>query len=173
MTNYKKAVKKLISEFQLSPTRVDVENLANRLGVSIIEKSLEDSTSGLLITNQANSSYIVINKNHSPRRKRFSIAHELSHYFLHKNSADVFIDDLMTFHRDSNSSTGEDKKEIQANQLAAELLMPEEWVKNEVGQRFIDLHEEENIKELADKFDVSIQAMAFRLLNLNLLHRSF
>ncbi len=56
-------------------------------------------------------------------RKRFTLAHELGHYFLHKDKIDGIHQDTVLF-RDSN----EDKLGIEyaANDFASELLLPTE-----------------------------------------------
>lgn len=35
---------------------------------------------------------IIVNQNHKPVRQRFTIAHELAHFFLHKDSKSSFHD---------------------------------------------------------------------------------
>lgn len=56
-----------------------------------------------------------------PSRERFSIAHELGHFFLHKNI--MFSCDLkdLSFWKQEE---GNKKREFEANQFASELLMP-------------------------------------------------
>lgn len=165
-------VDKLLSDYKLISLPIDVEELASKCGVETIRKALDNNISGLLVTLKSGSSYIVINSIHSSTRQRFSIAHEFAHYLLHKNTADVFVDNSVFF-RDTRSSTGHDRKEVQANKLAAELLMPEKFIIKEVGKSFIDLHDEAKLIELANKFDVSSHAMTIRLDNLKLLNRVF
>lgn len=65
---------------------------------------------------------------------------------------------------------GEIKQEREANAFAAALLMPKNMVLREVQKFHFDLAgEDENmIKKLADKFEVSTQAMTYRIANLNL-----
>ena len=71
--------------------------------------------------------------------------------------------------RDENSASGTDGREIEANQFAAELLMPKAFVLAEVGRRkapFLD--ENAPLSAIAKKFQVSEQALQFRMLNLGL-----
>ena len=72
----------------------------------------------------ANSSIIKINsKIKNEGRKRFTIAHELGHYILHKNKN--YINCTM---EDFYDWTGRKQIETEANYFASELLMPSEIV---------------------------------------------
>ncbi len=62
-------------------------------------------------------------------RQRFTIAHELGHFFLHRASSTVFVDAAPIFFRDESSSNGSQREEIEANAFAAELLMPEDAIR--------------------------------------------
>lgn len=107
----------------------------------------------------------------APTRQRFSIAHEVGHFLLHRKAMTVFIDTQFTrpylaAFRDSTSATGEDKREREANAFAAALLMPESLVREAVAQLAVDVEDDAAVVELAKRFDVSRQAMTFRLVNL-------
>lgn len=69
------------------------------------------------------------------------------------------------FFRGASSSSGDHLAEIQANQFAAGLLMPEELLRAHVAERLNDL----DISRLALHFQVSEQAMTLRLVSLDLL----
>jgi Zn-dependent peptidase ImmA (M78 family) len=80
------------------------------------------------------------------------------------------------FLRNQLSSKAVDPKEIQANTFAAELLMPEKLVRDEFSREqsamsrgFSVVPVEELVERLASKFKVSVQAMTFRLANLELM----
>jgi Zn-dependent peptidase ImmA (M78 family) len=70
--------------------------------------------------------------------------------------------------RDSESATGEDNDEREANFFAAELLMPEEFLVRDLKGTDLDMLEDENefLWKLAKKYQVSAQALTFRLANL-------
>lgn len=82
--------------------------------------------------------------------------------------AKLFIDCSVTFRRDENSS-GADREEVEANQLGAALLMPKGLVQQEVKRNELDLDDEDAIRLLAKKFQVSAAAMSHRLVNLSML----
>jgi Zn-dependent peptidase ImmA (M78 family) len=165
----KRAVAKasqLLREHQILKPPVDVERLAKQVGLRVVEEQLESEISGMLYR-EGGFAVILINQNDVHARKRFSIAHELGHYYLHTASS-VFVDRRVRF-RDSNSSQGTIKEEIEANNFAAELLMPQIFVLREAirlrGRRSPP-SDEELIEELALVFNVSKQAMEVRLANL-------
>lgn len=137
----------------------DVVELIKRLGIQYEEREFSDGLSGLLMSN-ISKTVICIHKTHHENRKRFSAAHELGHYFLHKDS-DITLDTSTTVYlRDENSSKGTYTKEIEANFLAASLLMPEDQIIQLVN---LEIALIDNIKHLSETFIVSPEAMAIRL----------
>ena len=148
------------------PVRIDV--VAHRLGLYIDEIPLDDEVSGILVV-EDNQGTIGVNKFHSEVRRRFTIAHEIAHYILHRDKSELFIDKKYTAFRNADSSSGEMRIEIQANQFAASLLMPAILLKKEVAKLDdLDLGDDLALRRLAQKFDVSLQAMAYRLSNLGI-----
>ena len=83
----------------------------------------------------------------------------------------MFIDQKVLNKRDGRSSIAIDPQEIEANAFAASLLMPEEMLLAEVVKLVPDqtTDRRELIGLLAKTFDVSIQAIEFRLINLGLI----
>ena len=68
--------------------------------------------------------------------------------------------------RNSKSSSASDPHEIEANQFAAALLMPEAFLRACLDQLGENPDVEESIRRLAQQFDVSAQAMTIRLTSL-------
>jgi Zn-dependent peptidase ImmA (M78 family) len=75
--------------------------------------------------------------------------------------------------RNAESSTGTQVEEREANQFAAALLMPEEWVCREFEKQPFDLGDDEALSAMCKRFGVSSQAMSFRLVNLGLLKEAY
>ena len=98
---------------------------------------------------------IGINQLHHKNRKRYTLAHELGHYILHKEKSVNIVD--TTFFRNNEA----DSVEYMANEFAAKLLMPEGKVRDLVNNQGI-----KNIGELAEKFEVSASAMKYRIISL-------
>lgn len=139
--------------------QLNIEKLINDVSesegntIEIRYISLSKGISGIL--NQENGKWIMsINQDDNPKRQRFTLAHELGHYILHKNKNDSFEDSV--FFR------GEEKTSIEyaANQFAATLLMPDKKV------RSLILSGTKAVKDLAESFGVSIPAMKFKLTEL-------
>jgi hypothetical protein len=135
---------------------VDVVGMASALGVNVWEDALDPGISGKLIPDQINggqSGYsIVVNAPEAYVRKRFTVAHELAHFLLHRNAAGAGISDDVYYR--SGLSGG---METQANQLAAEILMPFSLINSlfNTGMR--------DVEGLASALHVSIPAMKIRL----------
>ena len=140
---------------------VDVGRIAAYLGAQVIEERLVRGPSGLLYRD-GDQVVIGVNSSHAERRRRFTVAHEIGHLVLHKGR--TLILDRANF-RDATSSTATNYEEIQANAFAAELLMPRAQVYARQGGRARDA---DLVRDLADTFKVSEQAMGCRLVNLGL-----
>ncbi|HEY2600005.1 MAG TPA: ImmA/IrrE family metallo-endopeptidase, partial [Thermoleophilaceae bacterium] len=103
---------------------------------------------------------IGVNKDHAVVRRRFTVAHELAHYVL--QHVERFHLDLTTINSLDGDPPGyEPQLERDANNFAAELLMPEPWVVSLASK-------EVSVLELSRRFRVSQEAMGFRLVNLHL-----
>lgn len=141
---------------------VSLENVCNKLGILLKSENLQDNVSGLFVIKD-NVSHIIYSSSESTERQRFTIAHEIGHFILHKDKI-LFIDkNESVLYRNSESSSGELLKEREANSFAAALLMPKKIVEHELS--IIPLNSDV-IGHLSDKFKVSSQAMSFRLSNL-------
>jgi Zn-dependent peptidase ImmA (M78 family) len=94
-----------------------------------------------------------------PRRRRFTIAHELGHLVLHARAraATVYCRQVQP-----SDATTSDAIEREANHVAAELLMPETLVRAAVAAGDV------SSVQIADRFEVSEPAAAWRLFNLGL-----
>lgn len=133
---------------------LNIERLVADNNIRIERKELPSEISGKLYM-QDDCWIIEVNKNHSTNRQRYTIAHEFAHYCLHKTNKQVFEDTAFFRKEDNNTSI-----EYEANKFAAELLMPEEKIKEAIDSDLLEL------KQLADQFNVSLIAMKNRLINL-------
>lgn len=153
---------KILNEFDLLNYPINVNKLAKKLGVGVEASNFNDEVSGLFVIKD-DKPFIAFNLNQSKKRRRFTIAHELGHYILHSKSRSLFVDkNKSVMYRNSESSTGEFLKEREANAFAAALLMPIPLIASEIK----DLKGDDIVEQLAKKFNVSTQAMSFRLSNL-------
>lgn len=147
------------------PVSMSIPKLATILGVTVRRGPMPDELSGFLL-HEANGVVIGINSLHAKARQAFTFAHECGHFLLHPSAN--FVDRGFFYFRDARSAQASDRREIEANQFAAELLMPERFVQKELKGRRIDIEDGDRIQELAKVFGVSSQALTFRLINLDL-----
>lgn len=148
---------------------VDVRAIATARGITVREEPLEEAVSGMLVVREGRA-VIVVNAHHHENRKRFSISHEIGHEVLHSQTGRVFVDapTQKVFYRDRLTEQGTDHQEIEANALAAELLMPRAVLEDLFGNRQLDPTDEGTIRQLAAQFGVSTLAMSIRLATLGL-----
>lgn len=146
---------------------VDVHAIAQGLGIRVVSEDLPENVSGVLLA-EKDPPIIAVSQADHWHRRRFSVAHELGHFLLHRNSATLFVDANPVFFRDERSSQGADWQEIEANAFAAALLMPAEAIRRHLTEQPLDPLDDAGLGRLAQAFDVSSQAMAIRLAILNL-----
>jgi len=165
------AAKKLLDHFQIKKAPIPVQEIAERLGIQVSYEPFDraDNLSGVLV-NDGLKIAMVINKKDPEARQRFTIAHEIGHYYL-KHKGELFIDNTFRLQRDGKSALAVDPWEIEANGFAAELLMPRELLIKEAERNLkkADSKPDVLIAELARHFGVSPTAMKYRLENLGLL----
>lgn len=134
-----------IREFfpQLSLENVidDLEASVEELGINVLYSDMKDlekdgkTVSGFArVSPETGRPEIVINGNEPYYRQRFTIAHELGHIFLHwrwlpGKPLDSTLAEI-SFRSERGYSPVERKREVQANEFAAELLVPLEDVEN-------------------------------------------
>lgn len=131
-------------------------------GIALKEIDLYD-ISGMLIRGK-DGWEIIVNSTDSEKRKLFTIAHELGHYFLHREEEDRFVDGSLVFNRDEiNKYT---QRELEANEFAGSLIMPEQEIIKQVGEDKGVAIKEKDVLCIAKRFGVSSLAALTRLRNL-------
>lgn len=146
---------------------VNLDRLTNALNIEVHTKNLGGEISGLLVIKNGRAS-IGLDSNQSPERRRFTIAHELGHFFLHRTLKETFVDEV--FARSGNSN----QIEREANAFAAALLMPKKFIDNAINENFGDKPiRDEEIAILANFFNVSGVSMTYRLVNLNIIEQPY
>lgn len=144
---------------------VNVEAIASALGIHVRKTPTDDEVSGFLLK-QGDVSLIGVNALHHPNRQRFTIAHEIGHFVL-DHFDQVHVDKAVMKLRDEASRKGIHKEEVEANRFAAELLMPREFLRQELSRGTLnDLLDDRGMQQLAKRFQVSVQAMSNRLASL-------
>ena len=169
------AARKVLRELGIKHGPVKMKPLLEKLGIELVAEDLDKELSGVLIK-EDQQILIAVNSNHSPTRQRFTIAHEIGHFVL-AHPGEMFVDKTLrqravVVRRDGRSSEGTDIDEVEANRFAAELLMPRDFVEEEVRKRLERKPTPSRkalVGELAKFFEASPQAMEYRLVNLGFL----
>ena len=149
-------------EFNLAP-KVDgkarsVKALAMKLGFDVIRVPLPRGMAGRLVRDAfaENGFRIEINEKHSVESQRWSVLHELAHFFLHVDKSDPFTFD-MHLDRSSDRFYFNTARETQANEFAAVLLFGDgalESAKSLYGG---------DVTKLSRHFGVSVKSIEFAL----------
>lgn len=135
----------------IATSPLDVEVVATALGITVGHSDLDDDLSGILRLNPENGKWeMTVNSGHHPNRQRYTIAHELGHFCLHRYTVKEFKDHI--FFRAASS----DKMEWDANEFAGGILMPEDDFRNIVREGVT------SVDKLAKKFAVSSLALRIR-----------
>jgi Zn-dependent peptidase ImmA (M78 family) len=166
------AAVELLSDQGVTAPPVPVEELATSLGCNVSYQPFQESDISGLLFRDGERIIVGVNASQSKRRQRFTVAHEIAHLVLHPGRPMILEKLVRVNLRDGLSSQATSREEIEANQFAAALLMPREFVFAQVHKLAQSKHQvtdEEVIQSLADIFDVSVQAMRYRLINLGLL----
>lgn len=160
----KKAVE-LLTKGGVASAPVPVEQLAKLAGAAIRYEpfSGDDNLSGMVHRQPDGTAVIGVNSLHAETRQRFTIAHEIGHLLLHHDEQ-LHVDSSFPIgFRTVASSRAEDPKEIEANQFAAELLMPSALLTEDLKGRGLDLEDDSTARMLAQRYGVSVHAMTIRL----------
>ncbi len=140
---------------------VNVARIIRDLGIQYSVEPMAPEQSGY-IQHSGGQYRITVNSNESSQRQRFTAAHELAHYLLHRDMLaergalsrhnDTLFDGIDNPYPPFRSS-----HEVEANRLAAEIIMPKDAVSAAYSRPA------DNVQEVADKFGVSRRAMEIRL----------
>ncbi len=153
----------LLHDAKISEPPVPVHKIAKAQGVRLFLQPFDGELSGF-IAQKDDDVVIGVNTYHARVRQRFTIAHELGHMLLHEQG-EVHVD--RKFHiklRSNVSSQGIDPEEVEANLFAAEVLMPKRFIDQDLrGISDVDLLDTDVIDGLAERYNVSTQAIMFRL----------
>lgn len=156
-------VKLLNATGQVKPA-IDLKIIAERLNIKITKRSLGKELSGVLVL-KANESVIGVDSSQSTVRQRFTVAHEIGHFILHRRLRTTFIDEKIVFTR----GLLRNKQEIEANAYAAALLMPAPLLRKSISRFKSEALDEDHLEMLAKEYKVSQIAMTYRLMNLELI----
>nr|DAU30664.1 MAG TPA: IrrE protein [Caudoviricetes sp.] len=143
---------KAIEEGYVIEHKFDIERFINNKypNIKIKHEDLSPDISGKLEMKD-DMWVMTVNSKHPSVRQRFTLGHELGHYLNHRKSVKSFCDTV--FFRSNQKSS----MEYMADQFAARLLMPESDIESLFKSGV------NTVKEMASNFDVSLEAMKYRL----------
>ena len=159
-------VEELLKQFNIRRAPVPVEKIARKLGLLLTSLPADDEISGAIVRKNGHV-IIAVNPAHHVNRQRFTIGHELGHYFLHEGLEPHVDQDFRVAWRNADSSKAINWTEIQANRFAAELLMPTRFLQSDLDA--LDRIDKRTVALLATKYVVSPEAMKIRLSQLGIL----
>jgi Zn-dependent peptidase ImmA (M78 family) len=143
----------------LSEYPVKLGEIAKRLGVKVLLSTLPRGTSGQI--GQEDGEFVIrINRHEAKHRQRFTLAHELAHFLLHRDlilaeggwSENVLL-------RAPNQPI---QIEYEANRLASDLVIPSNLLAKATAD-YTGPMTSEVIEDLALRFGVSTAAMEIKL----------
>ena len=129
---------------------LDIEALIKDHQIKILKEDMDYDISGY-IEKRGKNWMIGINKYHSRKRQRFTMAHELAHYILHRSHIGIKHEDMVLFRNNEVNPI-----EVEANNFASELLIPRAEFKKHIDSGIT------KISDLSEKFDVSISAIRYK-----------
>jgi len=136
---------------------LEVEKVAAELGIQVESVPLKGDLSGILYKDENKNCWIIqVNEKHHPNRQRYTVAHELGHFCLHKHYKKFFEDQV--FFRGGETT----KEEWQANDFASVILMPEDEFREKIKSGIAE------IDKLSEIFQVSTLALRIRAKNLGM-----
>jgi len=136
---------------------ISLRDVVSFLNLSLVERRREPFGSEAALVPLGDGHAIELRGTSGERRLRFTIAHEIGHFLLHEGRA--------VAERGGAANRATARLEREADQFAAELLMPEPLVRQAA------LEDGADARRLADRFEVSAQAMSLRLRRLGLAER--
>jgi Zn-dependent peptidase ImmA (M78 family) len=125
MNNPRQLALSILNDFGISePQNIEIEDIAHALKIPIRHVGL-NGCEGRILHNSKHSIITLNNNTDFETRKRFTIAHEIGHYLMHRKDSTNHNDDIssLSWFDDKNQHKVL-KQEFEANEFASELLLP-------------------------------------------------
>jgi Zn-dependent peptidase ImmA (M78 family) len=136
------------------PMPVDPVVIARELGIQVYRAQLDGDTFGMLTWSRGGAE-MYLEGDQAPTRMRFTAAHEIGHYVDRTSTIDPELGPTPSFVDRRSDDTRGTPDEIYANEFAGSLLMPEAELRPLLASGMSDI-------QIADYFDVSLQALRYR-----------
>jgi len=146
----------IIAGFQKSAP-VQVIPIASQLGLKVYNvNNWDDEISGMIVRDEkrggSSGFAIYVNGKHPEVRRRFTMAHEIAHFVLHRSLIGDGVQDDALYRSKLSSAI-----EAEANRYAADILMPWSLLNEQISNG------NNSVEALARAFNVSKSSMSIRL----------
>lgn len=146
------------------PRHVPIDDIAASVGIVEIKDREMDGFEGALVANpEKTQGVIAVRAGTQPRRRRFTIGHELGHFLIRSHGA--MMQCTSKHMNERGRATPEQKREAEANRFSAGLLMPKPMFVKDVDS--LGSADVTHIRTLSDRYDVSMEASANRYVELS------
>jgi len=139
------------------PTEFPIELIVSGIGATFNEYPLSNADGRIVFGKE--KAIITVNSNiEYEGKRRFTIAHEIGHFIMHRN--------LIPVHDDTDATLEyfkQGNQETEANEFASELLMPEDLFKKECNGKKFD---PDLLRYLSERFKTSITSTAYKYFEL-------
>lgn len=152
----------LVRTFGLKTLPIDPLKIATAREILVEAKDVDGGVSGMLLRNGTSFAIVYATHIKSAGFQRFSVAHELGHYFL-PGHPEKLLPDASSVHMSRAGYASNDLYEREADDFAAGLLMPTQLIKNELGRRKDGL---KAVELLAEACQTSLVASAIRYIDI-------
>lgn len=149
---------KVLIQVEWKEPPVSPREVARKLQLPVFEWDFPDEISGVFVATEKGAC-IGVNRSHPNVRQNFTIGHELGHWLYDSSKTQIDFSQAEVVASSDEESALEERK---ANQFAADLLMPRKWIKK-------DFEELQDLAVLANRYQVSEQALWYRLITLKLI----
>lgn len=159
----KSKAEQVLKENFISAPPVDVYEIARNEGLEIEVKDFGDEFNDISGYIKPEIRKIFVNERDPENRRKFTVAHELGHWILHRDKLESEPEKYAVLYRIPLGRPQEDPVEQEANCFAANLLVPDEML---AARR-----EGKSNEELAVEFKVSRDVIGYRLERLSVYER--
>lgn len=153
--------KSLLKKLGINSLPIDPYEISERLEVFVKEDDCEGYTGMILVVDGRALISIKSGIRERPRKK-FTVAHELGHYSIPEHLAGRTF--FKCTDKDLDTFDKKGSKESEANDFAAEFLMPEELFRERIMLKDLSYG---LIEELVDEFETSLTATGIRFVKLS------
>ncbi|WP_226052966.1 ImmA/IrrE family metallo-endopeptidase [Dickeya chrysanthemi] len=148
--------KKIILKHQFSAP-IKLGEIAKDFGLVVKIATLPADISGEI--KEINNTVIIkVNRHDVKARRRYTLAHEIAHFLLHRHLLGQGISDDILY-RSSQS----DEIEAEANRLASDIIMPMKLVEEIIKKHYKGKKDAELYEATAEELEVSTTALKIRL----------